>query len=134
MRVMPMFSGHSVVFPRGCLGPAYVPGKAMTNEHDDCVDTLDFCACTSWLDHSTGADHRSRAFQITPSVALSLSLSLESNEVAISTFKSVPIGVLCEGQQAHLPLAEDASIPIASLATRQDNGSAQPQAQLNSRH
>ena len=43
---------------------------------DDCVDTLDFCACTPWLDHSTGADHRSRAFQITPSVALSLSLQL----------------------------------------------------------
>ncbi len=43
---------------------------------DDCVDTLDFCAYIPWLDHSTGADHRSRAFQITPSVALSLSLSL----------------------------------------------------------
>ena len=29
------------------------------------------------MDHSTGADHRSRAFQITPSVALSLSFSLK---------------------------------------------------------
>ena len=43
---------------------------------DDCIDSSDFCACISWLDHSTGADHRSRAFQITPLVALSLSLSL----------------------------------------------------------
>ncbi len=42
---------------------------------DDCIDSLDFCACVSWLNHSTGADHRSRAFQITPSMALSLSLS-----------------------------------------------------------
>ena len=38
---------------------------------DDCMD---FRSCTSWLDHSTGADHRSRAFQLTPLVALSLSL------------------------------------------------------------
>ena len=45
---------------------------------DDCMDSLDFCACISWLDHSTGADHRSRAFQLTPSVALSLSLSLRA--------------------------------------------------------
>ena len=37
---------------------------------------LDLRACIPWLDRSTGADHRSRAFQITPSVALSLSLSL----------------------------------------------------------
>ena len=36
---------------------------------------LDLRACIPWLDRSTGADHRSRAFQITPSVALSLSLS-----------------------------------------------------------
>ena len=43
---------------------------------DDCIDSLDFCACIPWLDHSTGADHRSRAFQITPSAALSLSLSV----------------------------------------------------------
>ncbi len=39
----------------------------------DCIDSLDFRPCISWLDHSTGADHRSRAFQLTPSVALSLS-------------------------------------------------------------
>ncbi len=43
---------------------------------DDCIGSTDFCACNLLLDHSTGADHRSRAFQITPSVALSLSLSL----------------------------------------------------------
>ena len=43
---------------------------------DDCIDLLDFRSCISWLDHSSGADHRSRAFQLTPSVALSLSLSL----------------------------------------------------------
>ena len=42
---------------------------------DDCTDSLDFRSCFSWLDHSTGADHRSRSFQLTPSVALSLSLS-----------------------------------------------------------
>ena len=36
--------------------------------------SVTFCAYIPWLDHSTGADHRSRAFQITPSVALSLSL------------------------------------------------------------
>jgi len=28
----------------------------------DCIDSLDFKSCISWLDHSTGADHRSRAF------------------------------------------------------------------------
>ena len=28
-------------------------------------------SCITWLDRSTGADHRSRAFQLTPSVALS---------------------------------------------------------------
>ena len=46
---------------------------------DDCIDSLDFCACIPWLNHSTGADHRSRAFQITPLVALSLSVSLSHN-------------------------------------------------------
>jgi len=45
---------------------------------DDCIDSLDFGSCILWLDHSTGADHRSRAFQITPSVALSLSLGCRS--------------------------------------------------------
>ena len=35
---------------------------------------LDLRFCIPWLDRSTGAHHRSRAFQITPSVALSLSL------------------------------------------------------------
>jgi len=42
---------------------------------DDCIDSLDFRPYISWLSHLTRADHRSRAFQITPSVALSLSLS-----------------------------------------------------------
>jgi len=37
------------------------------------------------MDHSTGAEHRSRAFQITPSVALSLSLSKVRWVVAVKT-------------------------------------------------
>ena len=43
---------------------------------DDCIELPDFRCCILCLDHSTGADHRSRAFQLAPSVALSLSLSL----------------------------------------------------------
>ena len=48
------------------------PVCAHAHEHrpivaaDDCIDSLDFRSCISWLDHSTGADHRSRAFQLTP--------------------------------------------------------------------
>ena len=38
---------------------------------DACIDSLGFRSCIPWLDRSTGADHRSRAFQLTPSVALS---------------------------------------------------------------
>ena len=58
---------------------------------DDCIDSLDFCACISWLDHSTGADHRSRAFQLTPSVALSLSLSALQSRPCLS-MSAIPAG------------------------------------------
>ena len=39
---------------------------------------LDLRSCIPWLDRSTGADHRSRAFQVAPLVALSLSLDIDS--------------------------------------------------------
>ena len=35
------------------------------------MDTSDFRCYASLLDHSIGADHRSRAFQFTPTLALS---------------------------------------------------------------
>jgi hypothetical protein len=39
------------------------------------MDSSDFHCCVSWLDHSIGTGHRSRASQITPTLALSFILS-----------------------------------------------------------
>ena len=36
------------------------------------INSLYLCSCNSWLDRSTGADHGSRGFQLTPSLALTL--------------------------------------------------------------
>ena len=48
----------------------YMPSVAA----DDCMDSTNFLSCIPWLQlrRSTEGDHRSRAFQFTPSVALSV--------------------------------------------------------------
>ena len=48
------------------------------------MDTSDFRCYASLLDHSIGADHRSRAFQFTPTLALSFIHSLHHSCADIS--------------------------------------------------
>ena len=87
---------------------------------DDCVDSLDFCACISWLDHSTGADHRSRAFQLTPSVALSLSLSLCWAAGAVAA--SAPADAVDAGQGAAVSLVDDVPLHGRPAGCRKQYG------------